>query len=208
MGGAPLGAESSAIAVGGLGRILDERGETNDLRPLVLDAFEHANRAILDDSTGSGSTFVVCELVDNRVRIYNVGDSGAMLVGQRGRVKIETIAHSPVGYGVAAGLIDPERALAHDDRHYVSNHLGSHSMHIEIGSSHSMAPCDTLLIASDGLLDNIAPGELVDSIRCGSLGRASEQLKQLCTQRMDRVQANKPGKPDDLTFLLARRRRS
>lgn len=204
MGGSPLGAESASIAI----RALDERlagaQAEGDLRPHVLDAFEQANRTILALGVGGGSTLVVAEMSGAAVRTYHVGDSAALLVGQRGRVKVETILHSPVGYGVAAGLIDPESALNHDDRHYLSNQLGANSMHIEVGSRRSLAARDTLLLASDGVLDNVGPNDLIEIIRCGPLSRAAAQLAQLCEERSTGADANQPGKADDVTFILLR----
>ena len=148
---------------------------------------------------------MVAEVSRAAVRTYHVGDSAALLVGQRGSVKVETILHSPVGYGVAAGLIDPESALNHDDRHYLSNHLGADSMHIDVGSRRSLATHDTLLLASDGVLDNVAPNDIIDIIRCGPIDRAAAQLAQLCEERSTNTEADRPGKADDVTFVLLRR---
>lgn len=207
MGGMPQGSEAAATAI----RILDRQMQRADDEPVtrgvVLDAFEAANAEICSRMPGAGTTLVACKIESGRVRTFNVGDSGILLVGQRGRVKLETIAHSPVGYGVAAGLIDPETALDHEDRHFVSNHLGSPDMHIEIGSRRSLAERDTLLMASDGLLDNLAPAELVDVIRCGPLSAGARTLADRCRDRMALEFEDAGGKPDDLTFLLARRRR-
>lgn len=205
MGGTPQGAESAAEAIRQLDTGVRAASAGGDLRSVVLDAFERANREILDRFSGSGTTLVVCELFDGEVRTYNAGDSAAILMGQRGRLKLETIAHSPVGYGVAAGLIDPEAALQHEDRHYLSNHLGSRSMHVELGTPRSMALRDTLLLASDGLMDNIPPEELREIVRCGRLGDAARQLVDLCETRMNGRDPGIEGKPDDMTFLLLRR---
>lgn len=207
VGGMPSGAEAAACAVAAVGDCLDGAPRRADLRPLLLDAFDHANRAVQDLGVGAGTTLVVTQLVGNQLRTYHVGDSEALLVGQRGRLKLATIPHSPVGYGVAAGLIDPESALTHDDRHYLSNHLGTHDMHIEVGSERLVADRDTLLMASDGLFDNLAPTEIVEAIRRGPLGSAAARLARTCLERMSAGSEAAPGKPDDTTFLLCRRRR-
>lgn len=206
MGGTPQGARCAAIAIQCLDRALAHVDHGRDLRTVVLDAIEDANRAIREHAAGSGTTLVAAQLSEGCVRTYNVGDSAAFLVGQRGRLKIETIAHSPVGYGVAAGLIDPDAAANHEDSHYLSNHLGSDSLHIEVGSDFSMAPRDTLVLASDGLLDNMAPSELIDTVRCGPLRAAAEALARRAVARMALDDDQSGGKRDDLTFLLLRRR--
>lgn len=205
MGGTPQGAEASAAAIRALDAEIAASESEGSLRAAVLDAFERANQQILERFAGSGTTLVVGELFGDEARTYNVGDSAALLMGQRGRMKLETIAHSPVGYGIAAGLIEPDDALSHEDRHYISNHLGSRSMHVEVGSAVALAARDTFLVASDGLLDNMSPTEIVEVVRKGPLRDAMHRLVETCLRRMAGEEPGVEGKTDDLTFLLARR---
>ena len=109
-----------------------ERGE--DLRPRILDAFELANQNVLDLRIGAGTTLVVVEISDRVVRTYHAGDSIAVLVGQRGQLKIDTIPHSPVGYGVASGMLGEEESMVHEDRSLISNCVGSPDMHLDVGA--------------------------------------------------------------------------
>lgn len=206
MGGTPSGGDAAALAIRELDRQLAGAEPGHDLRPAILDAFERANSAILDLGVGAGTTLVVAWIAEGSVRMFHVGDSAGVVVGQRGRWKLETIAHSPVGYGVAAGLIDPETALDRDDRHYLSNHLGTGDMRIEIGSALALASRDTGLLASDGLLDNLTPDEINRTIRSGPLDAAAAQLAAVCAERMPASGVERPGKPDDVTFVLFRRR--
>lgn len=201
LGGLPRGRAAAACALETLGRHLHPADFTPEhLRIAILDAFEDANRAILELG-GAGTTLVVATVQADQLRTFHVGDSAAMLVGQRGVRKWETISHSPVGYGVAAGLIDETQALDHEDRHYLSNHLGASEMHIELGSTVMFAPKDTLLLASDGVLDNLPPDRLFDMIRTGPLARVSKQI----VEEVDDCMAN-GGKTDDASFVLVRRR--
>jgi serine/threonine protein phosphatase PrpC len=84
--------------------------------------------------------------------------------------------------------------------------LGTAGMRIEVGPSVELALHDTLLLGSDGLFDNLLPGEIANAIRKGSLTRASQELAERCSQRMHAPTADQPSKPDDLTFLLFRLR--
>ena len=146
------------------------------LRPAILNAIEQANELILELGTGAATTIAVVEIIDHTVRPYHVGDSGILITGQRGRVKLETMAHSPVGYAVGAGLMTPEEALYHEDRHLVENVLGSGGMRIEIGPPIELARRDTLLLASDGLFDNMRVGEIIAQIKAGPLPRQASAL--------------------------------
>ena len=69
-----------------------------------------------------------------------------------------------------------EDAIHHEARHVISNVIGSDQMRIEIGPPIEMAPRDTLLIASDGLFDNLLPEEIVEAVRSGPLEEAVGDL--------------------------------
>jgi len=207
LGGMPSGDEAARLAMAALEHQLASAEPGAALRTFILDAFEEANQKILALGGGAGTTFAVAELDGGRLRTYHVGDSAVLAVGQRGRIKLETIAHSPVGYGVAAGLIEPEAAIHHDDRHFLSNHLGASDMHIQVGSPIALAERDTVLLATDGLFDNLHVPEIVERIRKGPLDRAATRLATKCVARMAGGSGDAPAKPDDATFILMRTRR-
>lgn len=205
VGGQAAGAAASKLAIEMLASSLAAAvGAGARLRSGILDGIEEANKAVNALGVGAGTTLAVAALKKDGVRSYHVGDSMVLLVGQRGKRKLETIAHSPTGYAVEAGLLDADEALLHEDRHYVSNIVGSEEMHIDIGPSVPMSARDTLLLASDGLSDNLSTDEIVKVIRKGSLERAALTLATLAGERM--AAESGPSKPDDLTFVLARKR--
>ena len=208
MGGTPAGQLASKLAIEQLDKAFSSMDQSLSMRSPILDAFEAANQKVLRHAAGSGTTLLAVELVGSMVRTYNVGDSGALMVGQRGRLKIETTDHSPVGYGVAAGLIDSEDAMTHEDRHFLSNCVGSKEMHIEVGIPRASDPLDTLLVASDGLFDNLPRVDIAEKIRCGSLPDCMSALAEETRNRMQRALAGEgEGKADDLSIVLVRRRR-
>lgn len=205
LGGQPGGHGASVEVMESLrGGLAEAEPGTGTLRGPILDAVEAANAAIRERGIGAATTLVVAELEDKRMRPYHVGDSGMLVVGQRGRIKLRTVPHSPVGYGLAAGLLDEEEALHHEHRHLVSNAVGTEDMRIEVGSPVELAPRDTLLLATDGLFDNMTEWEIVETIRAGPLAGAAETLAGACRQRMAHPEPDHPSKPDDLTFLLFR----
>lgn len=77
-------------------------------------------------------------------------------------------------------------------------------MRVEIGPRITLAPLDTLIIASDGLFDNLHIEEIKDIIRAGPLPSAAEHLVQTCRDRMTQISETLPHKPDDLGFILFR----
>jgi serine/threonine protein phosphatase PrpC len=174
------------------------------VRTAILDGIELANHELLDMGTGTASTLIVADIRDQQVRTFHVGDSAAWLVGQRGVIKLQTTPHSPVGFGVEAGLIDEDEALDHEDLHVIMNVIGSNEMSMEIGSKTPMAAFDTLLIASDGLFDNVLPDEIVEIIRTGPVADGITELCRLAQQRMYEEEPDKPSKPDDFSAILFR----
>lgn len=208
VGGLPAGAEAAATAIGAVRRAAlraAERGDGETLRSAIFDAFEDANAKLLTQGVGAATTLVVVEVRDGAARAYHAGDSGALLVGQRGRVRFETIPHSPVGYGVAAGMLEPDETHHHDERHLLSNCVGSREMRVEMGAPVAMARRDTLLLATDGVLENVERRDLIDHIRSGPLIQVATDLQARLRLTMAGADPRLPAHPDDATALLFRR---
>ena len=118
----------------------------------------------------------------------------------------EPVARAPVAYAVEAGVLEAREGFAHADRHLVSNFVGMEGMHVQVGSAVRLAARDTLVMASDGLWDNLHLEEVAEVVRKGPLARAAEQLVRDSTRRMRGEDREVAGKPDDLTVVLWRRR--
>ncbi len=202
VGGAPVGYKASAIAVQCLAESLATHGSSDDLRPAILDGIEKANEEILDMGTGAATTICVVEIQNRIARGYQVGDSMAIFVGGRGTVKWKSTSHSPVGYAIESGMLAEEDAMHHDERHIVSNLVGSRFMHIEIGPAITLTPRDTVLVASDGLFDNLHLSEISQLARVGQPLQRMNALIRLASDRMNLTTPDSPGKPDDLAVLL------
>jgi serine/threonine protein phosphatase PrpC len=205
VGGLPMGDAASRIALETLADFVTRISEPARLRSAILDAIERANQRVLALGTGAGTTLAIAQVIDDTLRTYHVGDSEIFVVGGRGAVKFQTLAHGPVAYGVHCGLIDPEEALAHEDRNLVSNIVGSNGMRIELGPHLKLAPRDVVLICSDGITDNLHTQEISKHIAgkrpefaAQNMVDALEKKRELCDQGLF--------KEDDSTIILYRRR--
>ncbi|MDA0588137.1 MAG: protein phosphatase 2C domain-containing protein [Planctomycetota bacterium] len=204
-GGMRGGNQASALAIETLVQTTRENGgDGYRLRSTILDGIEHANKHIVDLSIGAATTIAAVEFFGGSIRPYHVGDSMILVVGRNGKIKLQTVSHSPVGFAVESGLLDEEEALHHDERHVVSNVLGDVSMRIELGPSIKLARFDTVLIASDGLFDNLFPDEIADGIRKGNLLDSFATIIQIARSRMQEPVPGKPHKADDLTVIAFR----
>ncbi|MEE9266780.1 MAG: protein phosphatase 2C domain-containing protein [Gammaproteobacteria bacterium] len=205
LGGAPAGRQASLLAIQCLARAVEEVvREDVAIRIGIMNGFESANEEVLALALGAATTLTAVEFDGQFVRHFHVGDSLTLLTGQRGKIKMQSIPHSPVGYAVEAGLLDETDAMHHEERHVISNVIGSVDMRIEVGSAVELSPRDTLLLASDGLSDNLHMPEIVECIRKGSLEIVTEHLARRARERMEGAREGEPSKPDDMTFVIFR----
>ena len=207
VGGSPSGCEASTTALEMLQASLAEAPRGEPLRSAILDAVEKANETLLTERSRAATTLVVAEIAGDQLRCFHVGDSELMVVGQRGRIKQRIIPHSPTGFAVEAGLLDEEEAVQHEQRHVIFNVVGAPDMRVDVSTAIDLALYDTVLLCSDGILDNLYVDEVIEIIRKGSLKKAADQLLAKARERMQREDGGEPSKPDDATFILYRRRR-
>jgi PPM family protein phosphatase len=166
LGGGPSGQQASRLAVNALNNALKQAQRARlNMREAILNGIENASRSVNALGTGAATTLAVVEIQDRAIRPYHVGDSKILVMGQRGKIKLQTLSHAPVDYAVEAGFLDAGAAMHHAERHVVSNVIGSPEMRIEIGSSITLARYDTLLMASDGLFDNLHIEEIIARAR-------------------------------------------
>lgn len=205
VGGSPAGEVASRTVIDRLVSSVLEPPDPVAIPAMLIAALEEADEEIKSKGNGSASTVVIAHLHRNTFKALHVGDSVAMLCGQRGKLKYETIAHSPVGYALEAGVLSEDEAFAHEDRHVVSNIIGGHDWHISLGGAVNLARRDTLILASDGLTDNLYQSEIIECVRKGNLKKCGETLAAVAGKRMvGEDDADEAGKPDDMTFILYR----
>ncbi len=205
-GGLPAGKRASLTVVETLAASLQSAmDKTMLLRTAILNGIEAANAAVLGLANGSATTLTVITIEGLTARSYQVGDSEAIILGQRGVIKFQTTAHSPTGFAVEAGFLDERAALLHKERHLVSNFIGTTDMRIDVGATVELSPRDTVLLASDGLMDNVHLDEIIECVRKGSLSDAANSVAELAHRRMHAPRAGQPSKPDDLSLILFRK---
>ncbi len=205
-GGIQGGRRASRLALSTLrDSLLAADREEHTLRDLVLSAMELANAAVVEQTRGAATTLTIVTVEGREARAFHVGDSVALITGQRTVLKLQTVAHSPVGFAIAAGFLTEEQAIYHPERHIVSNFVGTEDMIIEVGPTVKLAKFDTILLASDGLSDNVHLAEILLRMRRGPIAGALENLVELAARRMLNPKPMEPGKADDLAVILYRK---
>ncbi len=205
-GGLPAGKRASLTAVTSLAKSLMVALEkTMLLRTAVLNGIEDANVAVRDLGNGSATTLTVVTIEGRLIRTYQIGDSEALVVGQRGLIRSQTTAHSPTGFAVEAGFLDQREALHHEERHLVSNFIGTPDMSIDVGAAVELRARDTVVIASDGITDNVHIDELVELTRKGPLEATIDAVVDKAGGRMAKERSGQPSKPDDMSLIVFRK---
>lgn len=210
VGGMPKGEEASQTVIESIANAFSKNElfpkDETAIRNTMLDSIEHANETLLKKNNGARTTLTACEIHQNQLRAFQIGDSSIIVCGQKGLLKFKSTEHSPTGFAVEAGLLKEKEAITHPERHIVSNVVGETQMHIEIGPLIELATKDTILIASDGLFDNYLVEELIEIIRKESLVDVMEQMVALCQPMLNPETAKKLNKTDDVSFIVCRQR--
>ena len=205
-GGIQGGRRASRLALTTLREsLLQPRPDDVQLRTAILNAIERANIEVIEATRGAATTMTVVSVEGREARVFHVGDSVALITGQRTAVKLQTVAHSPVGFAIAAGFLSEEEGMYHPERHIVSNFVGTHDMIIEVGSTVKMAKHDSILVASDGLTDNLHLPEILEKMRRGDIAVTLDEIVAMADRRMERRLPTDPGKADDLAVILYRK---
>ena len=205
LGGMPAGEQASRIVIQRLIKSLETmKHEDTSVREVLLNSIEQANNEILELKNGAASTVVVAEVSGTSLRTYHAGDSMLMLMGNRGVIKYSAIPHSPTGYALESGIINESEAMLHEERHLISNYIGSPDLRLEMGPSIRISPRDTLLLGSDGLSDNLYDNEIVELCRKGSILDCSKNLIAECNKYMTHPSTDRICHPDDLSFIMFR----
>lgn len=200
VGGQRGGAEASAIAMQELADNVKSVKDLDGLTGKIVAAIETANQKIHDLGIGAGSTIVVASISAYEVRFFAVGDSAGFVIGGKGKIKYRTIEHSEAGFAVEAGLIDSKEALEHENRNVILNALGYKDMRMELSPPVKLSPRDKVLIASDGVLDNLTPQQISDQLVGGPIQKGANQLVAMVENYI--ASGNENAKEDDLSLVI------
>ena len=201
--------EASTLAVHCLKDTLEQIDpESSDsVRSAILTGLHSANTLITDLRTEAATTIMVCAIHAQKVTFFHAGDSTAACFGRNGKLKFQTVAHSPVGMLLASGELTEQQARSHNERHFISNALGLPELSLEESPTYSLQVADTVVLSTDGLTDNLYFQEIGAKIKNGSVRQSTEAIVTIARQRMLDHKLSHLSKPDDLTVLTFRRHR-
>lgn len=182
MGGHAAGEVASAIAVAELANLADlERvpdPETHLRDALAGINAEIRRRSVLEPSAaGMGTTLAgVARAQAGDVIVFNVGDSRVYRL-RKGALTQLTEDHSLVADLLRAGEISTEEAKTHPHRNVITRALGLEpDVHVDLRTER-LAIGDCYLVASDGLFNELADGQILALL--GGIGSVEARARAL-----------------------------
>jgi protein phosphatase len=200
MGGYEGGQEASRIAVETVEQVYASSLD-NDPQSLLSAGFLAAHQRIQQQASkdpalhGMGTTCTAIALLENNLYYAHVGDSRLYMV-RDGSISLLTRDHSYVSRLVEDGILSPEEAESHPQRHILTAALGSGA---EVFPETPPKPIalekdDVLILCTDGLWGVVGEGELRNAV-ASPPEQACKDLVALAKQR---------GGPDNITVQLLR----
>ena len=172
-----------------------------EVRQLVLDAIEEANRKIVVDSRnhpgreGMGTTLTALVLrPEGRYVVGHVGDS-RMYMSRSGELRRITEDHTYVQQLVNRGRLTEEQARNHPRANLLTRALGTDEV-VEVDIYEGdLTPGDRLVLTSDGLTGMISDTTLEEI-----MGRSDDKPSQIVERLIEA--ANEGGGKDNITAIL------
>ncbi len=205
VGGSQHSHIASSMILSDIAKFVENHVMRGDELHKLLPVIQQTNEKLLKHECLPQTTLTLAVLAKNTIRYMQIGDSGLLLCGQRGKLKHRSIAQSPVGYALESGLVNEQEAIDHPDNNIVNNIIGDQLMRIEIGPALDFHGYDTLLLASDGIWDNLLSEHIIDTIRIKSIAKVSQKLATAILERKNPLTDEPFVKDDDITFILCRR---
>ena len=175
----------------------------SDPQQRLLTALKNAHRRIQQHAkqdshlSSMGTTCTALALVDRRLYFVHVGDSRLYLL-REGKLQQLSRDHTLLDRLLEKGLVRPDQAHDHPQKHVLTSALGIPGDELEIDVPGEPLPLlrgDILMICTDGLWGQIESGEIEQALASQSPGDACRSLVQLAKDR---------GGPDNITLQTLR----
>lgn len=209
MGGHVAGDVASSLAVAVVERFWEEKmaglpepsgSNGKAVAAIVANLIQEANRQVYERAAadpafqGMGTTLTVGFLEKGRLVVGHVGDSRAYLL-EAGGIRLLTADHSLLEQMIQEGLIAPEEAQRHPQRHILTRALGTTPDVTVDLVEQELSDGAILLFCTDGLTSLVRDEELL------AILREETDLQSAASRLVDL--ANERGGHDNITVVLA-----
>lgn len=200
MGGAAAGEVASRMAVDAMLQAMSQGPLTLETLQQAVDVANHSvHRSAEQDPAraGMGTTLVAMATRGDRAWVAHVGDSRCYRL-REGTLESLTRDHSLVDEQVRLGQLTQAQAQLSPMRNVITRAVGTQDEVDADVIEFGVAAGDLYLLASDGLMREVADEEIADILRCAA------ELKKTCTDLI--WAANEAGGRDNITCVLVRAR--
>lgn len=171
----------------------DVQAPPRPITEVLVDAVERANRTIVNEMEGAGTTLTAALLMEQVAFIAHVGDSRAYII-EDDTIQHITQDHSLVGRLVQVGAISEQDALTHPQRNIVYRSVGQGEDLETDWFSYDLSPNSQLMLCTDGLWGSVTDHDMLEIIHSAASPQAAcEELVRI---------AREQGSTDDVTVLL------
>jgi PPM family protein phosphatase len=170
--------------------------ESKSLQEIMEDAVSDAQRSVLRNAPGGGTTLTAALVIGDQVTFSHVGDSRAYFIYADNQSQVVTQDHSLVRRLQDLGQIDEKEASTHPQRSVLYRALGQSEPFRPDINTLAMPPSGYLLICSDGLWGSVADEDIRRIIR------DSANQVEACNKLIEA--ANAAGGPDNISAILVR----
>ena len=201
MGGYEGGQEASRIAIETIEHVYAEATE-GDPHTWLDQGFHIAHSSIQDYASrhpefhGMGTTCAAAAIHSDKVYYAHLGDSRIYLANKE-RIRRLTRDHSYVGRLIENGLLQPEEAESHPQRHILTAALGAgQSVSAELPEQPlTVTAGSSLILCTDGLWGQVSDDEIYKEALDSDPAHACRSLIDLAKER---------GGPDNITVQIVR----
>ncbi len=174
----------------------DRGEEAKSIQEIVEEAVAEAQRTVLRNAPGGGTTMTAALVIGDQVTISHVGDSRAYFIYSDGRIQVVTRDHSLVRRLQDLGQIDEKEAFSHPQRNVLYRALGQSEPFRPDINTFSMPQMGYMLVCSDGLWGSVPDDEM------SRIVLESKTLVEACYRLVEA--ANAAGGPDNISAILVR----
>lgn len=168
------------------------------LKRYFQDCFSGANELVYNKARyekanrGMATTALVCYLRADECYVVNVGDSRAYLV-RDGVMRQLTEDHTLVNDMIKSGMISPEEALQHPDRHMITRAIGGEPTIEPDFYRFKTYPGDLIIMCTDGLYAEVGADTMLQ------MAMETKAMHRLARNLVD--EANHAGGKDNISVV-------
>ncbi|WFN34166.1 protein phosphatase 2C domain-containing protein [Methanogenium sp. S4BF] len=140
---------------------------------ILMEAHARADAVVKAEATGPrsgmGTTLTTALFSEGRLTACNTGDSRCFVV-RSGRLIPVTRDHSLVQEQIDAGIIRPDEAFGHPQKHIITRSIGA-TFAADVTET-PLFPGDCVILSTDGMHDALTPDRIVHEVQ-GKTARAA-----------------------------------